>query len=44
VLEGGFEDDDGVYDRGSWLRLPAGSRQTPRSRTGCVAYLKTGHL
>ncbi|MGA8262425.1 MAG: cupin domain-containing protein [Arenicellales bacterium] len=44
VLEGGFEDHDGVYERGSWLRLPAGSRHQPRSRTGCTAYLKTGHL
>lgn len=44
VLEGGFEDEDGVYGRGSWLRLPAGSRHTPRSPDGCRFYLKTGHL
>ena len=44
VLEGGFEDEDGVYGRGSWLRLPAGSSHRPRSPDGCTFYLKTGHL
>ena len=44
VLDGGFEDEDGEYTRGSWLRLPAGSRHTPASREGCTCYLKTGHL
>lgn len=44
VLEGGFEDEDGDYTRGSWLRLPAGSRHSPVSRKGCTCYLKTGHL
>jgi len=44
VLAGGFEDEDGVYGRGSWLRLPAGGSHTPRSPDGCTFYLKTGHL
>lgn len=44
VLEGEFEDEDGVYGRGSWLRLPPGSTQMPRSSKGCTCYLKTGHL
>lgn len=44
VLEGAFEDADGVYGRGSWLRLPGDSRHVPVSRGGCTFYLKTGHL
>lgn len=44
VLEGSFEDENGRYTRGSWLRLPAGSRHTVASRDGCTCYLKTGHL
>lgn len=44
VLDGSFEDEDGVYTRGSWLRLPAGSGHTPLARGGCTCYLKTGHL
>ena len=44
VLAGSFEDEDGRYTRGSWLRLPAGSRHTVVSGDGCTCYLKTGHL
>lgn len=44
ILEGSFADDDGVYDRGAWLRLPPGSSHTPRTDGGCLFYLKTGHL
>jgi len=44
VLQGGFKDADGTYARGSWLRLPPGSRHAPVSREGCTCYLKTGHL
>ncbi len=44
VLEGEFEDDDGEYSQGSWLRLPPESAHRPRSRGGCKLYVKTGGL
>ncbi|MDM7951846.1 MAG: cupin domain-containing protein [Cyanobium sp. CZS 25K] len=44
VLEGVFEDDQGAYPAGTWLRNPAGSRHTPFSRSGCLIWVKTGHL
>jgi len=42
VLEGAFEDAEGRYPGGTWLRLPAGSTLDARSANGCVAYVKTG--
>jgi anti-sigma factor ChrR (cupin superfamily) len=44
VLEGVFEDDQGAYPAGTWLRNPAGSRHAPFSRSGCLIWVKTGHL
>ena len=44
VLEGVLEDDHGAYRKGTWLRNPPGSAHAPRSRDGCVFYIKTGHL
>ena len=44
VLEGVFEDEWGVYPQGTWLRNPDGSHHTPFSRSGCLIYVKTGHL
>ena len=44
VLEGVFEDEFGSYPQGTWLRSPHGSRHTPFSRSGCLIYVKTGHL
>jgi len=44
VVEGRFEDQDGIYDVGSWLRLPPGSRQTIGTSTGAKVWRKTGHL
>jgi hypothetical protein len=44
VIEGAFEDPEGRYSSGTWLRLPAGSTLEARSHTGCVAYVKTGAL
>ena len=40
VVDGGFEDEEGSYESGSWLRLPPGSRHTPRTSTGCRIYVK----
>ncbi len=44
VLEGGFEDEADGYAAGSWLRLPAGGSHAPRTREGCVLYVKRGGL
>ena len=44
VIEGAFEDAEGRYPGGTWLRLPAGSTLEARSDNGCVAYVKTGAL
>ena len=44
VLEGVFEDEQGRYPRGTWLRNPPGSVHEPFSRQGCTIYVKTGHL
>jgi hypothetical protein len=42
VLSGSFEDELGVYDAGTWLRLPEHSRHHPRTVTGCDLYIKEG--
>lgn len=40
VLEGDFEDVEGVYSAGSWLRLPPGGCHSPRTAEGCTLYVK----
>jgi anti-sigma factor ChrR (cupin superfamily) len=42
VLEGELADDDERYERGTWLRLPPGWSQRPRTERGCVLYVKEG--
>jgi anti-sigma factor ChrR (cupin superfamily) len=44
IIEGAFEDAEGRYPGGTWLRLPAGATLDARSDNGCVAYVKTGAL
>lgn len=44
VLDGVFEDEFGAYPEGTWLRSPHASRHTPFSQSGCVIYVKVGHL
>ncbi|MCX2723517.1 cupin domain-containing protein [Roseibium salinum] len=44
VVEGSFKDQDGTYDQGTWLRLPAASRQVITTRHGARVWRKTGHL
>ncbi len=44
VLEGDFEDEQGRYGPGHWLRLPAGAEHLPRSQGGCLLYVKRGGL
>lgn len=44
VLEGSFADEHGRYEAKTWLRNPAGHVHAPFTETGCVLYLKSGHL
>lgn len=44
VLEGVFQDENGDYPAGTWLRSPHLSGHTPFSEEGCLIYVKTGHL
>ena len=44
VLEGGYRDEFGDYDTGSWVRYPPGSRHGVTTDQGCRLYVKTGHL
>ncbi|MCP9868715.1 cupin domain-containing protein, partial [Cyanobium sp. Cruz-8D1] len=44
VLDGVFQDEQGSYPGGSWLRNPAGSAHQPWSEPGCTIWVKTGHL
>lgn len=44
VIDGVFEDEFGAYPKGTWLRNPSGSRHMPFSKSGCLIYVKVGHL
>ena len=44
VLTGAFEDEQGRYAKGTWLRSPAGSSHGVVSPEGCTLWVKTGHL
>ncbi len=44
VLDGVFSDEHGDYPAGTWIRSPHLSRHAPFSRTGCLIYVKVGHL
>jgi anti-sigma factor ChrR (cupin superfamily) len=44
VIEGAFEDDDGTYPQGSWVRMEPGSSHRPGTKSGCLLYIKSGHL
>ena len=44
VLDGEFADEAGVYGKGSWLRMPAGSEHRPRTTRGCTLYVKRSGL
>jgi anti-sigma factor ChrR (cupin superfamily) len=44
VLSGELRDEHGVYPAGTWLRQPDGSDHKPYSETGCVLWVKRGHL
>ncbi len=42
VLSGAFEESGELFNRGSWLRIPAGGRLAPRVEEGCEVYVKAG--
>ncbi|MEM9906458.1 MAG: cupin domain-containing protein [Cyanobacteria bacterium P01_D01_bin.44] len=44
VVEGTFENEQGIYPKGTWLRHPANSIHTPFSRQGCIICDKGGYL
>jgi anti-sigma factor ChrR (cupin superfamily) len=44
VLEGEFADEHGAYGPRTWVRQPAGSAHAPRTRTGCLMWVKRGLL
>lgn len=44
VLDGIFQDEQGRYPAGTWLRNPPGSVHSPWSEEGCTIWVKTGHL
>ena len=44
VLEGTFGDEHGDYPAGTYLRNPPGSAHAPRTREGCVIFVKLRHM
>ncbi len=44
VLSGTFQDENGDYPAGTWIRSPHLSEHAPFSDEGCLIYVKTGHL
>ncbi len=44
VVDGVFEDENGCYPTGTWIRSPHLSQHQPFSREGCTILVKTGHL
>ena len=44
VLNGLFEDEQGVYPQGTWLRNPPYSQHLPFTHDGCTIFVKTGHI
>ncbi|MCW8935853.1 MAG: cupin domain-containing protein [Gammaproteobacteria bacterium] len=44
VINGSFSDDIDTYTDGSWLRLPAGSKQNIKVNENCLILRKINHL
>jgi anti-sigma factor ChrR (cupin superfamily) len=44
VIEGSLTDENGTCRAGDWVRSPVGSKHTPSSEDGVLAYVKIGHL
>ncbi|MEC9347897.1 MAG: cupin domain-containing protein [Pseudomonadota bacterium] len=44
VIEGSLADENGHYRAGTWLRFAPGSEHAPYTDTGCLLYVKIGHM
>lgn len=44
VVSGELADEHGRYRAGTWMRFPDGSSHRPWTESGCLLYVKTGHL
>lgn len=44
VLDGVFSDENGDYNKGSYIRNPPGSSHAPFSRDGCILYVKLNQM
>lgn len=44
VLGWGFQDEYGDYPAGTWLCSPPMSEHVPFSESGCLIFVKVGHL
>jgi len=44
MLDGTLEDEHGRYEKGDWVRMPAGSTHAPWTDTGALIWVKSGHL
>jgi anti-sigma factor ChrR (cupin superfamily) len=44
VLDGVFEDEQGRYPLGSYIRNPPNSSHSPRSKDGCTLFVKLRHF
>ena len=44
VLEGVFSDENEDYSAGTFIMNPLGSSHAPRSKSGCVLFVKLRHL
>jgi anti-sigma factor ChrR (cupin superfamily) len=44
VLEGDLEDENSVYEKGTWLRFPGSFTHSATSRTGCLMYVREGDI
>ena len=44
VIDGQFEDDDGVYPAGTWTRSPPGSAHRVWSDKGAILFVRLGGI
>jgi len=44
VIEGELRDENGRYPAGTWMRFADGTEHAPWTDTGCLLYVKVGHL
>jgi len=47
VVDGGFEDEYGLHEKGTWIRTPpsqANAKLPRKTKTGCKLFVKSGHL